>query len=251
MRKSSNSNHLRRLPTVKNSRSKDIVLDALNELKREDQLFRRSNTLSLASLSIATPAKLTGGKKSPQSKARARHPSLFNDHEQDTGINERDWKCSVINFQEAFEDTEYLFSLCVGNFKACNNSAVLREHHIQAILILDDVFKPYLFPCVRGGYKTIPIKETGNVETCISDIYRFVNCHLRKGSVMVVCASGEGKSCVAVLGFLMIQFGLKFEEVLGVARESLEGLVMESEYENQLLRLEYRMGKGFISKDDL
>lgn len=216
--------------TYPHTRSKDTLMCALRSLSK-DQLLPWKPLSSLV-------------------KQRQSESLLVNHKVPNLIVNQRGGKIWRINPPNYSESAELSHQLFVSDYISSTNNTQLKQNNIYSVLTIGNDMEQYHFPLVKGGYQTLPIYNGKTFGEHMKGIFRFINCKLSAGNVLVHSLTGTDRSCAAVALYLMVKYRCKAHSAVQLVCSSHNACEISSEYMCQLLRTEYKLKKGFISSEE-
>lgn len=135
-------------------------------------------------------------------------------------------------YKEDIYRNEFVYKIFIGNTAAANDETLLRNHLIEAILVLGSVGSLEKFTSVKRGYLRLEVED--DLMKIMDSAQRFLDIHLTKCHVLVVCTTGLKLSPAVVIGYIVKRFGIIYSYAKDYVSRNVPGIELNPEHVKQL-----------------
>ena len=134
----------------------------------------------------------------------------------------REAEMNRIPYKEKLTLSASYGEIYISGIKAASDSAKLIRNNIIAIVYIGDGKHISQLICITGGYQILNIKETEskliNFTESLNKSFRFLDCKLREGNVLIACYYGICRSCAVVAAFVMKKYKVRLDIAMHIVK---------------------------------
>mmetsp|Transcript_14055 Transcript_14055/g.14099 ORF Transcript_14055/g.14099 Transcript_14055/m.14099 type:complete len:287 (+) Transcript_14055:237-1097(+) len=148
-------------------------------------------------------------------------------------------KLSYVPFKGFIGKKNNFHNLYISCQYAANDFSQLIEYNIFAVMTVGTNNMPVHYSQIEGGYHTIPLEKEyeESFGGFANQVQHFINDYLPLGNILIHCQSGNNRSCVLIMGYLMKQFNISLDNCYTIIKNARPKFRLTRKIENMLRAL--------------